>query len=420
MPAKPRARWHEVRGPSGDGEADGAAASGDAGDERAPQRERRARPREPRGGRRGADREQLQHPVGAGAADGAESRAGRGRGGRAARGDLRRAAHESRQEEAQAEEAGRGAPEAPGGAQLHGKVTRYTKGELLAIAGLPASTVKPDLDPLIDKENTDSQLLFRTQHRRPATAMGGEEEAKPHAPEKPTGPERDRAVPKRERPAAAVASADEDPASASAPASIARGAAVAAPSLGSAAAVPPAPQAAAQGRPAAAGAPRQAALQQAQAAAVAAARGAYDPLAWGHNPYLFPYGGSYPGYPPTLDYSGLSQLSEGLDASVAALRAVQAKLAAASAGGIGTGVGPAATLSASRGAASGLRQHHTLSQSPAAAPAAPCGAKAASAVGAPETPPAASSKPPAPQREAEDVGADAPELDEDDAGCSQS
>lgn len=42
------------------------------------------------------------------------------------------------------------------------KVTRYTKGELLSIARLPASNVKPpDLSPLIDKENKDSHLLIR-------------------------------------------------------------------------------------------------------------------------------------------------------------------------------------------------------------------------------------------------------------------
>lgn len=48
------------------------------------------------------------------------------------------------------------------------KVIRYTKGKLLSIARLPVSNVKPpDLSPLIDKENKESQLLIRMAGARP-------------------------------------------------------------------------------------------------------------------------------------------------------------------------------------------------------------------------------------------------------------
>ncbi|CAE7258280.1 unnamed protein product [Symbiodinium sp. KB8] len=41
------------------------------------------------------------------------------------------------------------------------KIIRYEKGQLLSISRLAASNVKPDLDPLIDKDNKDSVLLTR-------------------------------------------------------------------------------------------------------------------------------------------------------------------------------------------------------------------------------------------------------------------
>merc|ERR1719265_247305 len=60
------------------------------------------------------------------------------------------------------------------------KVTRYTKGELLSIARLPASNQKPlDLSPLIDKENKESQLLIRITGGR--VEKGEPEEGSPEA-----------------------------------------------------------------------------------------------------------------------------------------------------------------------------------------------------------------------------------------------
>jgi len=45
------------------------------------------------------------------------------------------------------------------------KITRYSKGDLLSIARLPASNLKPpELDPLIDKTNKESQLVTRALH----------------------------------------------------------------------------------------------------------------------------------------------------------------------------------------------------------------------------------------------------------------
>jgi len=53
------------------------------------------------------------------------------------------------------------------------RVTRYTKGELLSIARLPASQMKPaELSPLIDKENKDSQLLIRMTGGRAGSGDG--------------------------------------------------------------------------------------------------------------------------------------------------------------------------------------------------------------------------------------------------------
>jgi hypothetical protein len=57
------------------------------------------------------------------------------------------------------------------------KVIQYTRSELLAMARLPASNIKPaDLSPLIDKENKDSNLLVRIAAGRDRGEDGGKED----------------------------------------------------------------------------------------------------------------------------------------------------------------------------------------------------------------------------------------------------
>lgn len=123
--------------------------------------ERRPRqPREARGRRPPLDKDATEDPAGD------VKGSGRGRGGRGWRGGQRRAPQQAAtQEDTSGEEDGE---ELTGAALLTllkanpPKATRYTKGELLSIAHLPASNIKPpDLSPLIDKENKDSQLLLR-------------------------------------------------------------------------------------------------------------------------------------------------------------------------------------------------------------------------------------------------------------------
>jgi len=253
------------------------------------------------------------------------------------------------------------------------KVTKYTKGELLSIARLPASSIRPpNLDPMIDKENKNSQLVVhgnrssadndngdggrkeRRQRRReeqgddsnaassvPATARATEkppskvndEKTVPDTTVTPTqespvdGMEGSRAEKWFERKPEPSPSTEKFPPSTQPHNGAGRGVAVA-------------PPARAQN-------PAQSAHAQAQAQAMhaaaymqalqmnAAGRG-YPGLPMGYNPYLFPYGNPY-GYPgldamPPGACAGLGA-GRGLDAtpSVAALNAMQARLAAASA-----------------------------------------------------------------------------------------
>lgn len=74
------------------------------------------------------------------------------------------------------------------------KVAKYSKGELLSIARLPASNIKPpNLCPLIDSDNKDSQLLIRV----PGRQGGGEEDGADQAARKDRREKR--ANPKAER-----------------------------------------------------------------------------------------------------------------------------------------------------------------------------------------------------------------------------
>mmetsp|Transcript_10543 Transcript_10543/g.28616 ORF Transcript_10543/g.28616 Transcript_10543/m.28616 type:complete len:600 (-) Transcript_10543:80-1879(-) len=141
---------------------------GTRGERREAGRGRGRQPREPRGRREPREKVGAQADAEDGVAEGGRGSSARGRGGRAQRGTRRGSNQETAADEKEnqtLDEAG----EANSGTALltmlkanPPKVTRYTKGELLSIARLPASQIKPpDLCPLIDKENKESQLLVR-------------------------------------------------------------------------------------------------------------------------------------------------------------------------------------------------------------------------------------------------------------------
>jgi len=142
-------------------------------DRREAARGRGRQPRDQRGRREPREKDGSSGTVEESATDG---RTARGRGGRMPRGNRRGAAQdyssEGKENVTNVDETG----EELGGTLLNmlkanpPKVTRYTKGELLSIARLPASNIKPvELSPLIDKENKDSYLLMRmASTRQPA------------------------------------------------------------------------------------------------------------------------------------------------------------------------------------------------------------------------------------------------------------
>eukprot|EP00927_Polykrikos_kofoidii_P065475 TRINITY_DN61224_c0_g1_i1.p1 TRINITY_DN61224_c0_g1~~TRINITY_DN61224_c0_g1_i1.p1 ORF type:complete len:664 (-),score=139.98 TRINITY_DN61224_c0_g1_i1:102-1979(-) len=151
---------------SGAADAGGDEDGAQRGDRREQGRGRGRQPRE-RGRGRGGGEHPRERDVSGMAEDGmpvAESK-GRGRGGRGGRGGRRGPLQETQVDEKDAEVVDE---ELSGSALLTmlkanpPKVTRYTKEMLLSISQLKASQMKPpDLNPLIDKENKDSQLLIR-------------------------------------------------------------------------------------------------------------------------------------------------------------------------------------------------------------------------------------------------------------------
>eukprot|EP00445_Apocalathium_hangoei_P011477 CAMPEP_0203865414 /NCGR_PEP_ID=MMETSP0359-20131031/15345_1 /ASSEMBLY_ACC=CAM_ASM_000338 /TAXON_ID=268821 /ORGANISM="Scrippsiella Hangoei, Strain SHTV-5" /LENGTH=246 /DNA_ID=CAMNT_0050783337 /DNA_START=126 /DNA_END=863 /DNA_ORIENTATION=+ len=183
----------------GAGEGAGAGGGGEEGGDQEGHRGDR------RDGGRGRGRQQREGGRGAGRRDGREKDAsaaveegivneggkgGRGRGKGAQKG-ARREKGGQQQDHAAAEDkenfSGDEGEEMNSGTALlsmlkatppgQSKVVRYTKVELLSIARLPASNVKPpDLSPLIDRENKESQLLIRMAGSR---SMGDDDGADP-------------------------------------------------------------------------------------------------------------------------------------------------------------------------------------------------------------------------------------------------
>jgi len=251
------------------------------------------------------------------------------------------------------------------------KVTKYTKGELLSIARLPASSIRPpNLDPMIDKENKNSQLVVhgnrssadndngdgrkeRRQRRQEVQEDASQATAAPvgaTASEKPDKNE-EKGVPDASSvPQSAPGDGSEGsradkwferkPAEPSTSTSTDRTSPTTQPQNGAGrgvAAAPPRAQNPAQSAHAHAQAQAMHAAAYMQALQMNAAGRGYPGLPMGYNPFLFPYGNPY-GYPgldsmPPGACAGLGA-GRGLDAapSVAALTAMQARLAAASAG----------------------------------------------------------------------------------------
>jgi len=254
------------------------------------------------------------------------------------------------------------------------KIIRYEKGQLLSISRLAASNVKPELDPLIDKDNKDSVLLTRIATGREkheegkAGAQQGEEEGSRRR-SKATGTGRDADVDREAAPAveltegdAAAAEEDEEgkqrafekwlgrnmpkleamskatPSSGSTNWSSTLSAAALSAGKAGSSAGPSAAQAALLQQQALAGsldgrnaahamqaAAYMQAMTQMQAAAAAARQSSYSQMPWNsYNAYMNPYMNAYgSGYGSLDPYAALQQQAAAANLS----EAMQAKLA---------------------------------------------------------------------------------------------
>jgi len=153
-------------------ERNGDSGGGEDEDEernRMDRREGRGRGKQVRDGRGGGRRDAREVAGAAAVEDGgvAEGKGTKGKG-RGQKGGRKGSQEAGRVEEMENISGDEVSDELSGSASLNllklnsQKIIRFTKGELLSIARLPASNMKPpDLDPLVDKSNKESQLVTR-------------------------------------------------------------------------------------------------------------------------------------------------------------------------------------------------------------------------------------------------------------------